>query len=329
MKTTPPIDGYRVTMTGSSSPRALQLAGQILEIARQEGVQPGDRLFESRLAQRLGVSRAPVRAALQELASAGVTSVVPNRGYVLVQSLDSDIVQSAVSQSSSAEQPYMAIAEDRLEGRLPDVVSEQELMRRYGLKRPDLRRLLNRIAAEGWIERLPGYGWRFAQTLASPDAYEQTTRFRLMIEPAGILEPTFYLEPSAAAKIRDQQERVLNGGLKTFTMAEIFRFGCEFHETIARASGNPFALDSLKRINSVRRLFAYRSRIPDHAVIERQIAQHLQLLDILNRGRRQDAARFMALHLKDELPQNVESLFSETELAQGDQVDGTRAVRRA
>jgi hypothetical protein len=35
---------------------------------------------------------------------------------------------------------------------------------------------------------------------------------------------------------------VLNGGLKTFTPAGVFRFGCELHETIVQASGNPFVV---------------------------------------------------------------------------------------
>jgi DNA-binding GntR family transcriptional regulator len=287
----------------SVSPRALQLAGQVLQLARRDGVQPGERLFEHRLAQRLGVSRGPVRAGLEELAHAGLATVVPNRGYVLTKSLDSEEARRIVEAAGSDDEHYMRIANDRFEGRLPDVVTESELIRRYGLKRPDLLRLLDRIAAEGWVERSPGYGWRFAQTLTSPDAYEQTVRFRMMIEPAGILEPAFRLTPEAAAQTREQQERVLNGGLKTFTAAEVFRFGCEFHETIAQASGNPFLVDALRRINSVRRLFAYRSVIPAHQVIERQTREHLDLLDLLARGRREEASRYMTWHLQDVLGQ--------------------------
>ena len=44
-------------------------------------------------------------------------------------------------------------------------------MRRYELPRSELLRLLDRIAGEGWLARTPGYGWRFAETLSSPEAY--------------------------------------------------------------------------------------------------------------------------------------------------------------
>jgi DNA-binding GntR family transcriptional regulator len=282
-----------------TSSRRLQLAGQILELARRDGIQPGERMFEHRLAQRLGVSRGPVRTGLQQLAEAGLASIVPNKGYVLTQPLDSDVARAAMATASAFEAQYMTIASDRLEGRLGDIVSEKELMRRYHLKRPDVLRLLHRIAGEGWIERQPGYGWKFVQTVSSADAYLQASRYRMLIEPAGILDVAFKLNKGDADRIRAQQERVLNGGLKTFTPAELFRFGCEFHETIAQASGNPFLLDSLKRVNSLRRLFSYRRVLPDHASIARQAREHLQLLDLLEADRRREAADYMVWHLKD------------------------------
>jgi DNA-binding GntR family transcriptional regulator len=281
--------------------RGLQVAGQIIEMARRDGVEPGQRLYENRLAQRLGVSRGPVRSGLQELARAGLARVEPNRGYVLSRSLDSDEAREMLEAAAQTDDIYMRVANDRLGGTLPDVVSESELMRRYDLRRPDLLRLLDRIAAEGWVERLPGYGWRFAQTLSSPDAYVQTVRFRMMIEPPGILEPGFHLPREAVARLREQQERVINGGLKTFTPAEIFRFGCEFHETIANASGNPFLVDALRRINSIRRLFAYGKVIPEHDVIARQAGEHIELLNLITQGRREEASRYMAWHLTDAL----------------------------
>ena len=49
-----------------------------------EGVlQPGERINESRLCERLGVSRTPLREALRFLASEGLIELVPNRGGVV------------------------------------------------------------------------------------------------------------------------------------------------------------------------------------------------------------------------------------------------------
>ena len=36
-----------------------------------------------------------------------------------------------------------------------------EIMRRYGLNRPAVQRVLTRLADLEMVERKPGYGWRF------------------------------------------------------------------------------------------------------------------------------------------------------------------------
>jgi DNA-binding GntR family transcriptional regulator len=285
-----------VNLKPSISPATAELVGRIVELVRREGVQPGERLFEYRLSQKLGVSRGPVRAALQALAALGLTDAIPHKGFVLREALDSPATREALKVSDVSEAQYLTIANDRLAGRLPDLVTEAELMRRYGLKRAELLRVLDRIAAEGWVERTRGYGWHFAQTLNSPNAYAQTGRLRMMIEPAGILEPTFRWDQDRMAIVREHQERVLRDGLRVFTMSEMFRFGCEIHEAIAECSGNVFVLETLRRVNRIRRLFAYRF-IPDLGHIERHTREHIAMIDLLAAGKRRKAADLMREHL--------------------------------
>jgi DNA-binding GntR family transcriptional regulator len=62
--------------------RAKRVAAQILAIARREGLEPGARLVEQRLADALDVSRAPVRAGLKVLADTGFATAERNCGYV-------------------------------------------------------------------------------------------------------------------------------------------------------------------------------------------------------------------------------------------------------
>lgn len=57
-------------------------------------IQPGERLEEIPLAERLGVSRTPVRAALSTLASEGLINHQPKRGY-LVRGFDVDEIAAA------------------------------------------------------------------------------------------------------------------------------------------------------------------------------------------------------------------------------------------
>lgn len=276
------------------SPKTLELVGQIIQIARGDNIRRGDRLFPHRFANRLGVSRGPVQTAMQMLVAKGFAEAVPNKGFVLVEELDTATALEALgSADDESEAHYLKIAHDRLESLLPDVVSEAELMRRYGLKRAAVLRLLDRIAAEGWIERSRGYGWRFTQTLNSARSYAETGRLRMMIEPGGILEPTFRWRADLMAPVREHQERLLK---KRFTPPELFRFGCEVHEAIAECSGNAVLLETLKRLNRLRRLFAY-SFITDLEV-ERHAREHLMLLDLLESGKLTDAAELMRRHLR-------------------------------
>jgi DNA-binding GntR family transcriptional regulator len=282
---------------GAASRRAELMAGQILALARREGMQPGDRLIEQRLADALDVSRGPIRLGLKALAAAGLVRGEPNCGFVLAKSTRSTAAETALAAFGRGDKAYAAIAADRLGGRLPANVTESELMRRYRLSRPELQRLLDRTAAEGWMVRMPGYGWRFTETLSSPEAYEQGLAFRAAIEPAAIMQPDYRLPSSVIERLRQRQLRILGGELERMSLSEVFQSGCEFHEEIMRGTENSFFVEALKRVNSIRRLFAYRT-FADGPGMRRHVSDHLRLLDLLEAGRNADAAKLMVRHLR-------------------------------
>ncbi|GLH79060.1 GntR family transcriptional regulator [Bradyrhizobium sp. SSBR45G] len=281
----------------ATTDRAEHVAGLILAFARREGMKEGDRLIEQKLADALDVSRAPIRLGLKALEAAGLARGEPNRGFVLTQSPTSGAARPTLAAVSRGEQAYADIAADVLDRRIDSDVTEAELMRRYELSRTELQRLLDRIAAEGWIARLPGYGWRFADTLSSPEAQAQAAAFRAVIEPAAILQPGFRLDREVTERLRQHQQRVLGGELDKMTIGEVYQSGCEFHEELARGAGNPFFVDSLRRVNSIRRLFAYRS-FADRDGMRRHVKEHLRLLDLLEAGCNVDAAELMRRHLQ-------------------------------
>lgn len=70
-------------MTDTRESRASRLRYEIEEEIATGRLRPGDRLDESSLAQRFGVSRTPIREALQQLATAGLIEIRPHRGAIV------------------------------------------------------------------------------------------------------------------------------------------------------------------------------------------------------------------------------------------------------
>jgi len=258
---------------------------------------PGTHLPAQLLADRFGVSRFPVNQALRLLAEQGVVRAEPRRGFFVAEK-GRRTAEALAGQGGRdpLSRIYFAMAEDRVAGRLPDSVSEAALRERYGVSKGQLAQLLDRIAAEGWAERRPGYGWRFSSVLTTPDALEQTYRLRLAIEPAALLEPGYRLSPEIAAQCRAVEEHMLAGGIETASADALYERGVRYHEAIVGASGNPFMLDTLRRVNRIRRLLVYRS-LTDRQRFYRQAREHLAILDLLEAGRNAEAAEALRAHL--------------------------------
>ena len=153
----------------SIAPLVETLIGGIADHIRAEGLPPGARLTERQLAAQFRVSRTPVREALRLLADQQVIEHVEGRGYVVSEASESRGVALIGAAPFAADDVgvYLRIAEDRLALRLPERITERELIRRYDLGRADLQRMIQRMVHEGWLERLPGYGWAFTPVLTS------------------------------------------------------------------------------------------------------------------------------------------------------------------
>ncbi|WP_207460264.1 GntR family transcriptional regulator [Azospirillum sp. SYSU D00513] len=276
------------------------LSARILEFIRAGNPAPGTHMPAQELAERFNVSRSPVNRALRLLHENGILAHEPNRGYFLAEGWAAAADAFAPRAGDGPGDPYFRIAEDHLHGRLPSPVTETFLRERYGLKRTETADILNRIAREGWAERRPGYGWEFSAMLTTPESLEQTYRLRLALEPAALREPGYRLDPETAARCREAEERLLAGGIETETADALHERGVRFHEAIVGASGNPFFLETIRRINRLRRLLSYRSML-DRSRYYQQCREHLAILDLIERGRMDEAAEALERHLSGTL----------------------------
>ena len=277
------------------------LATRVLEHVARGDHEVGHRLTEHALAAAMGVSRTPVRRALRELEALGAVASNPNRGFfVALSAARLRKLALRAPAASDDDELYLRIAEDRLAGDLAEIVFEAQLMERYDATRLQVQRALNRLGREGLAERKPGRGWAFWPLLSTVEAHRESYRFRMAIEPAALLEPTYRIDAEAFARIRREQLQMLDGGIESWSASERFRVGAEFHETIVGCAGNRFFVDALKNVNRVRRLIEYRQQTKssrDRSRLYRQCEEHLQLLDLIEAGKRVEAARTLREHL--------------------------------
>jgi DNA-binding GntR family transcriptional regulator len=274
-----------------------KVAREIVALARRENLPAGERLPELVLAEKIGTSRSPVNAALRHLARLGVATYDRNRGFFLARPAG-DLGGVMERLTAAGDDPlYFRIADDRLNRRLPDEITETELMRRYRTSRNDLRKVLGRILEEGWIERRMGHGWAFLPMIDSIESYEQSYHFRRGVEPMGLLSPSFLPDRDQLAALRREQERIVAGGHATMTAIELFESNSRFHETLAAWSGNAFIVHAVRRVNLLRRLVDYKLAT-NRAPRATQAAEHLGILNAIEAGDMLRAASLMREHLE-------------------------------
>lgn len=277
---------------------------KILELIKEERLPEGAHLTAQKLADRLRLSRSPVNDALGILERHGIVTRRPNRGYFLRQDFDALAQDGAGLAQPSVDdivtQSYFRLADELLRGELHMQCSEAQLRARYALTNAQTQALLARISQEGWAHRRPGYGWEFSSMMTTPDSLLQSYRLRLALEPAALLEPTFHIDKAVLARCRAAEKHLLNGGIAADTADQLHERGVRFHESLVEASGNPFFIDTIKRVNRVRRLLSYRS-MQDRSRYKQHCDQHLAILDLLERERNEEAAEALAAHLRSTL----------------------------
>lgn len=285
-------ENSRGVMTNLANTLVSQIAAHI----SADGLQPGDRLTERKLAEQFRVSRSPVRVALKQLEEAGVLVSGDRSGYRLVDVAAAEDFNSPAAEVDEDEKIYLQIADDRVSGRLPERITESEFQRRYDLTKGRLTKLLRRMSQEGWIERLPGHGWEFLPVLTSLEAYRDSYRFRQLIEPAALLEPRFELNRQALEGRLEEQRWLVEGGIWTVPDAKLFELNSGMHESVIECSQNIFFIDALKRVDRLRRLIDYRQML-DRDVARERCIEHIELLKLVLQGRNDDASDFMRKHL--------------------------------
>ncbi|MEL7218492.1 MAG: GntR family transcriptional regulator [Pseudomonadota bacterium] len=279
---------------------AQRISKRLLQDIATGGISAGQHLGAQQLADRYGVSRTPVREAMNILESSGFLVRQENRGFFVAEADTNAMSEALDTQPQTDEDHYHKLADDWLVNRLPEEVTEQFLRQHYGWTKAQLSDVLVRAAREGWIERKDGYGWRFLPVANTPEAFDEIYRFRMAIEPAAMLEPSFELDRTILSEQRRIQEGMLDMDFSTVPAESLLVNGANFHEELIKLSGNLFFFMALQRVNRMRRLLEYRAEVNHDRLVE-QCTEHLEILDMVEAGQNLDASHKMRKHLSGAL----------------------------
>jgi DNA-binding GntR family transcriptional regulator len=192
-----------------------------------------------------------------------------------------------VTPTTLGDQVFERLRERILRGDLApgEFVREQEVSEALGVSRTPVRHALARLAAEGFLERLPNRGYRIPEEpiMALLELYPIITALELL---AGRLSMP-HLTRTDIAKLRQ-----LNRRLERSTARHDLRAGIdanhEFHRLLSRHCGNRKLmafLDDLRK--RVARLEYWSTDQAVHAV--EAVAQHDEIVRTIEDGRFDDA----------------------------------------
>jgi DNA-binding GntR family transcriptional regulator len=276
-----------------------ELAGRILYLLKEQGAGPGHHLIEQDLCRQFGVSRTPIRGALRLLAAQGALQARTHRGFILRSPVrTAPEVESVTLQDEEDKELFIAIAGARNVGRLPTDCTQQELMRLFDAKLPTVGRVMRHLCQLGLVERKRGHGWSFVASINSAGAQAESYAFRQILEPAELLQPAFQLDREWARDSRARHVAFARKAWRKTLAVEFFEMNADFHEQLARCSGNRYLLDAMQRQNQVRSFLNYQWSYGVKRV-QASIEEHLGILDALAAGQNRRAAELMRAHIEE------------------------------
>jgi DNA-binding GntR family transcriptional regulator len=277
-----------------------ELAQKILRSLRDENAQAGHHLVELDLCQAFGVSRTPIRGALKLLAAEGVLSPRAGRGFVLAK-LPTSAKEEPANEEDEGRRLFDALAQARGAGKLADMFTQQEIVRRFHTKLGTVMDVLRKLKELGLIERKSGHGWAFAGDSAR--LLNESYAFRRALEPQILLQPGFKLDRAWAERTRNLLQKLRKKPWRAGDGASFHAVNADFHEQLARSSGNRTMLKAIENQNRLRQFLIGHWDYPMEQV-HSAIDDHLEILAALESGYADKAAALMLHHLTQSASQS-------------------------
>ncbi len=268
------------------------------------------RIREAVLSRELGVSRTPIRAALQRLVGDGILEAHALGGYVVLQM--PPLAADPAAPGDEASGLHGLLLRDMILNELPDPATESALMRRYDVGRGEILRALRRLMREGLAEPLPGRGWSMLKF--DSEQMLKSYHLRHVLEPALLTDRDYVVDRAALERLKADHRNALLALSPSSPWRELFELDATFHETLARGSNNDLIVDIIRRQNRLRRLaeFVGYSRLER---IRDSMEEHIAIIDALLAGDPAWASALMRRHLVTSRAETAEHFSRDLEAA--------------
>lgn len=282
---------------GRNAQRRVLIARRIVGIAITEAYPAGHHLVETALAEALGVSRTPVRAALAYLTELGVVTARENHGFFLARPGGALSDLEIETPRSAEEDLYVALVGAGARGEGGSRITQTDIARRMGVSSATALRVLDRLAAEGLIVRDAGHGWRYVPTLDSVQSRRASYEFRRALELAALRSCAFVADAEVLAEQRRKHVDLLRAVERDgANRSWIYATDAGFHEAVVAFSKNQFFLSAISQQNRLRRLLELWDG-GNRARVAAWCREHLAIIGALEADDREAAVRLMAEHL--------------------------------
>jgi DNA-binding GntR family transcriptional regulator len=291
-----------------ASPRLYQRAYKLLADEIRSGALPtGSELNETSVAGRFGVSRAPARRALADLAKAGLIERAGGRGYMVKRgkapSATPEKNEAAVGEKLVSEASWQRIyreVEEDIAARISFAswrLNEAKLAHHYRVSRTVTRDVIGRLQQRGLVTKDEGSRW--VAPALTPRHVSELYELRWLLEPTALVKAASYIPPDLVEEMRRKLASVL-ADPAAIVGATLDALERDLHVTLLGFSDNATLMQAIVQAQSLliahRFLYRWTARLFD---VEPFLAEHMRVFDELKLGRVKAAAAALERHLKD------------------------------
>ena len=291
--------------------RPYQIAYDILRqhiVGKQ--LPPGLVLLESRIAELMDISRAPVRRALELLHRDGFVRRFEGRGYLVGADdptqtpLRIDLREAGFTAPAGMSESIGLFTWERIYREVETAVGrtipfgtyrvvEAAITARFGVSRTVAREVLSRLRDRGLIQKN-----RWSTWLAGPltaQTVDECFAIRILLEPQALQEAARSCSPTELTVMHERLTAAVASG--TPSRGDIDRLEDDLHRSLMRMSSNQRMLNVIEESQMpmvINQLFDEHFGPADHRVM---LSEHRMVIEHLRLGNAAVAATALAAHL--------------------------------